>query len=276
MPCIMRNRDEISRMLGTNACQKSFYEAKNPYLESGGKASYLWGRARFALQRVRSEARIDEDVISLHREWLGDLSGKKVLDLGCFSGNDLSLELARDSGSYLGIDLSERAIESLNRDLREAGLYGPDSRAQATDFLSPDFAETGFDVVYAKSVLHHFEHLEAMLEVLSAKLAPGGVVVSWDPMQTSPPVWAARMLYRPLQDDRAWEFPFTRRTFEEIREHFEIEALRGIMGRSKWALLIPGAGRLARRWHERDMARVREPGRDLWRCMQVTMKLRRP
>lgn len=39
---------------------------------------------------------------------------------------------------------------------------------------------------------------------------------------------------------------------------------------------MPGAGRLARRWHERDMARVREPGPDLWQCMQVTMKLRRP
>jgi 2-polyprenyl-3-methyl-5-hydroxy-6-metoxy-1,4-benzoquinol methylase len=191
----MRNRDEISRMLGTNTRQKSFYEAKNPYLESGGKISYLWGRARFALQKVRSEARIDEDVLALHRNWLGDLSDKKVLDLGCFSGNDLSLELARNSSSYLGIDLSKRAIESLNFDLREAGLYGSRTRAEAIDFLSPDFVETGFDVVYAKSVLHHFEHLGAMLEVLREKVAPGGVVVSWDPMQTSPPVWAARMLY---------------------------------------------------------------------------------
>lgn len=98
-----------------------------------------------------------------------------MLDLGCFCGNDPSLELARGSGSYLGIDLSERALEFLNRDLWEAGLYGPDSRAEAR------------------------------------------------------------------------EFPFTRRTFGEIGERFEIEALRGVMGRSKWALLVPGAGRFARR-----------------------------
>lgn len=91
------------------------------------------------------------------------------------------------------------------------------------------------------------------------------MVVSWDPMQTSPPVWAARMLYRPLQNDRAWEFPFTRRTLD-------VEDLRGIMGRSKWALLVPGAGKFARCRHEKDMKLARKLGPELWRCMQVAMK----
>lgn len=109
----MRDRDQISRMLGTNERQKSFHE-KNPYLDSGGKASDL------------------------------------------------------------GIDLSERAIDSLNRDLKAAGLHGPRMKAEEVDFLSPDFDEAGFDVVYAKSVLHHFEHLGTRLEVLRAKLAPDG------------------------------------------------------------------------------------------------------
>lgn len=52
-------------------------------------------------------------------------------------------------------------------------------------------------------------------------------------MQTSPPVWATYMLYRTFQDERAREFPFTRRTFDEVCEHFGVEDLRGIMGRSK-------------------------------------------
>lgn len=67
--------------------------------------------------------------------------------------------------------MSERTLESLNRDLREAGLYGPNSKAEVTGFLLPDFAKTRFKVVYAKSVLHHFEYLGATLDVLHEKVA---------------------------------------------------------------------------------------------------------
>ena len=267
-------------MLRTNAQQKLYYETKNPHIETGRKATHLWARARRSMQRMRSETGIQDDVLGMHRRWLGDLSGKKVLDLGCFAGNPLSMHLARTSGSYLGLDLSEQAITSLNRDLQEAGIYGEGTRAEAGDFLSPAFTETAFDVVYAQSVLHHFRHVEAMLEVLHDKLTPGGVVVTWDPMQTSRPVRAARALYRPLQSDKDWEFPFTRETFGIFQRYFRIDEVQGILGRSKWAFLAMPAGvehavRIARRLHEQDLARANKLGPDLWGCMQVITKLRR-
>lgn len=273
-----RQDNDIARMLLTNLRQKQHYETKNPHIETGRAATHLWARARRSMQRMRTRTGIQDDVLGMHREWLGDLDGKRVLDLGCFSGNPLSMHLARNSGSYLGLDLSEQATAQLDRELRSAGI--PHARARAGDFLSPEFGESGFDIVYAQSVLHHFEHLDAMLEVLHGKLAPGGVVVTWDPMQTSPPVWVARKLYRPLQSDKDWEFPFTRETFSVIQKHFVVERAQGILGRSKWAFLamplgIDRAARLARRWHAQDLKRATKPGSDLWRCMQVTMKLRR-
>jgi 2-polyprenyl-3-methyl-5-hydroxy-6-metoxy-1,4-benzoquinol methylase len=272
--------DYTAEMLRTNLRQKQHYEADDPHFETRSTATSLWARTRLAMQAMRQDAAIDDDVLEMHRRWLGDLSGKKVLDLGCFAGNPLSMHLARTSASYLGLDLSERAVSKLNRKLVEAGLYGPRTKALAEDFLSPTFYETRFDVVYALSVLHHFRHLEVALRMLHDKLAPGGVVVTWDPMQTSLPVRAVRMVYRPFQSDKDWEYPFTRHTFRCFQEYFVIEDLQGILGRSKWAFLIApfGAGRaarLARRWHERDLGHANKLGTDLWRCMQVAMKLRR-
>lgn len=180
----------------------------------------------------------------------------------------------------MGLDLSEQATKRLNRKLSEAGLYRPETRAEAGDFLSPAFREADFDVIYAKSVLHHFKHFDTILNVLYAKLAPNGIVVTIDPMQTALPVRIARILYRPLQSDRAWEFPFTRCTFEDLQKYFIIEGLQGVLGRSKWAFLMAPlgadrAGRLARRLHQHDLKYANEPGADLWRCMKVLMKLRR-
>ena len=271
---------DVAEMLRTNLRQKHHYEADDPHVETGDTATYLWARTRLAMQAMRQSAGIGDDVLERHRKWLNDLSGKKVLDLGCFDGNALSMHLARTSASYLGLDLSEQAVSRLNRSLVEAGVYGPKTRALAGDFLSLEFQETDFDVVYALSVLHHFKHLDAALEMLHDKLALGGIVVTWDPMQTSLPVRAVRTVYRPFQSDKDWEFPFTRDTFEIIQKYFIIEEVQGILGRSKWAfLMIPlgtdRAARLARRWHERDLKYANKLGRDLWRCMQVAVKLRR-
>lgn len=276
-----QHHDEtVAEMLHINVRQKQYYETDDPHMETSGTATYLWVRTRHAIEDMKTNAGINDDVLRIHRKWLDELSGKKVLDLGCFSGNVLSMYLARTSASYLGLDLSVQAVRKLNSSLVEAGLYGPRTRAVAGDFLSPAFHETDFDVVYAHSVLHHFKHLEVTLRLLHDKLAPGGIVVTRDPMQTSLPVRAARTVYRPFQSDKAWEFPFTRHTFRSFQKYFVIEDLQGILGRSKWAFLIAplGTGRaahLARRWHEHDLKHANKLGTDLWRCMQVIMRLRR-
>jgi 2-polyprenyl-3-methyl-5-hydroxy-6-metoxy-1,4-benzoquinol methylase len=270
----------VTEMLRTNVRQKQYYESDDPYIDKGGLANHLWVRIRNAMQDMRTNAGINDNVLRMHRRWLNDLSGKKVLDLGCFAGNMLSMHLAQTSASYLGLDLSEQAVRKLNSSLIEAGLYGSNARALARDFLSPTFDETDFDVVYANSVLHHFKYPEAALRLLYDKLAPGGIVVTWDPVQTSLPVRAARTVYRPFQSDKAWEFPFTRDTFRGFQKYFVIEEVQGVLGRSKWAFLMTPLGtscgtHLARRWHEHDLKHANKLGTDLWRCMQVIMKLRR-
>ncbi|MDZ7771624.1 MAG: heparinase II/III family protein [Balneolaceae bacterium] len=228
-------RSKLDKMLQINERQKDFYEVEERDLESKGNLpTRLWRWMRRRQQAVRNAMGVDEETDALQKKWMGDLSGKSVLDLGCHSGNPLSLYLARNCGSYLGVDLSESAIDIL-RDKLEGIAH---AEARAVDFLSPEFPDRTFDVIYARSVFHHFEYFETFLEKLQGHLAPGAVVVTYDPLKTSLPVRLVRTLYRPFQSDSSWEYPFDKETFQTIQEHFEITDLRGVMGAAKWALPV--------------------------------------
>lgn len=281
--------DSRAHMLGYNARQKEFYESRFDASASSAHAperaanlaTNTWTRLRRRIMRLRAGIGLEERNLSLHREWLGDLTNARVLDLGCFDGNALSLYMARSCREYVGVDLSEKAIARLNEKLAREGLAS--ARGYAADFLKNDFPDGRFDVVYAYSVLHHFSDLEVLLKELRRVLAPGGIIISTDPMRTEPLNRLARVLYRPFQSDRDWEWPFSYGTFRMIRRHFEIADLQGLQGMSKWGYplqLVPGLGGVGRaisqaglRFDERHARKIGVP---LYLCWHVSMCLRRP
>ena len=263
---------ERNELVQLNRHQASFYEAEGA--GRGNLPTRLWRSMRGRMHRTRNAIGVGEFVYGLHREWLGDLTGKKVLDLGCYQGNYLSLEVAERAGSYLGIDLSRPAVDRLKVKLASKGLKHAEARA--VDFLDPQFTESGFDVVYAYAVAHHFRHFVTFLKILSAKLAPGGMVITFDPMQTSLLTRIARGAYRPFQSDKDWEWPFTKRTFGEIQKLFEIVAVQGVMVYTKWYLPLPFfSKRLAikggKKLFAKDLKKASGIGPGLWGCMQVAM-----
>ena len=77
-----------------------------------------------------------------------------------------------------------------------------------------------------------------MLKELYRALKSGGIVVSFDPLMTEPLNRLARMLYRPLQTDHEWEWPFTFSSFRYLQRYFEIANIQGFMGMSKLGLLF--------------------------------------
>ncbi len=268
-----RDPDErLAEMARVNRAQEAFYSGER----SSGTLGGVWRSVRRRLDRLRSTLGIKEEIYDLHRAWLGDLAGKRVLDLGCYSGNALSLELAESSGSYLGIDLAAAAIETLRARL----AHVDSARVEAMDFLELPAGER-FDVIYAYSVLHHFRHLGAALDRVERHLEPGGLLVTYDPLETSLPIWAARRVYRPFQPDSAWEWPFGRAAVRQLTGRFEPVGIRGVLGRAKWALPLSvmaprAAASLGRRWNASDRASAVRPGRRLWTCLHLTMCLRRP
>lgn len=225
----------VDEMRRTNRAQKRYYE-----LADGGTPSAANGVVTNLYRSFRNRALrslpIDQYVArekALHKAWIGDPAGMRVLDMGCGSGNPLSLWLARRAHDYTAIDLSETQLKPLRARLPQR----PRVRAIAGDFLDTDFGPAGFDLIYARSIFHHFRHFDDFLRCLKAQMNPGGIVITHDPLQTWLPARSLRALYRPFQTDRDWEYPFTRASLTTIGRHFDIMAVQGVMRSSKWAML---------------------------------------
>ena len=217
-------------ILETNKKQKEFYNTKKKNF-----ATRIWSSLREkTLKNIRRETGMLQQSYDLHKIWFGDLRNKKVLDLGCFAGNNLSLYLAENAKEYVGLDLSDVAIAQLNKRL----AHIPTAKALAMDFLSDAFQETNFDIIYAYGVLHHFENVDVLISRLQEKLKPGGIVVSNDPLETSIPLKIMRVLYRPFQSDAEWEWPFTKKTYYALAKAFTIEERHGLLGSAKWVFAL--------------------------------------
>ncbi len=235
----------------------------------------LWYSLRNGiLTKFRKSVGVEKVVVQQHYEWIGDVKGKKVLDLGCFQGNSLSMYLAQNAAEYIGIDLSENAIEHLNARLKNI----PTANAYAVDFLSEEFKEKDFDLIYAYAVLHHFKDVDELIGKLNEKLADKGKIVSYDPTATSKPVWLLRRIYRPFQSDKDWEWPFTEKTISKFEKAFQILDRRGTLGKSKWFFLLNFLPiseekriELGKRWHEEDWKKSRESRSRFLQCMQVSL-----
>ena len=87
-------------------------------------------------------------------------------------------------------------------------------------------------------VLHHFENVDLLISKLNEKLASKGRIISYDPLETSTPIWLIRKLYRPFQSDAAWEWPFNRNTLRKFDKNFDILEKRGVLGYAKWYFII--------------------------------------
>ena len=139
----MKSTEEI---LEVNKKQKEFYNS-----DSKGKtnfASTLWANFRnVALSDFRKKFDIKNRVYDEHKIWIGDMSDKKILDLGCLRGNALSLYMAENAKEYIGIDLSDVAIASLQQRIENHNCKN--AQALAVDFFSPEFHHTNFDIIYA-------------------------------------------------------------------------------------------------------------------------------
>jgi ubiquinone/menaquinone biosynthesis C-methylase UbiE len=283
--------DERQKMLQINIRQKAFYESRfedtllgRVFTERAANATTnFWSRLRYEINKFSYSSGINEYIDTLHREWihdLPDLKGAHVLDLGCSTGNHLSLWIAENCAEYIGIDLSEQATAALDAKLRERGLTH--ARAYAQDFLANSYPDNYFDLVYACAVLHHFREKTVLLDELYRVLKPGGVVISIDPLMTEPLNFLARALYRPLQTDRDWEWPFTYSTFRLFQKYFQIVDMQGFMGMAKLGLpflAVPGLSRLGQaigqRGVEFDKKHTRRFGLPFFLCWETTLRLRK-
>jgi SAM-dependent methyltransferase len=101
------------------------------------------------------------------------------LDVGC-GGGDVTFELARlaPDGIVVGVDVDETKLALARDEAARAGLRNVEFRSENVLDASGD--DERFDVVYVRFVLSHLPEPDRVVEQLSKRVAPGGVVVVED------------------------------------------------------------------------------------------------
>lgn len=112
-----------------------------------------------------------------------DLSGKRVLDVGCGAGG-IELLLARDYGAaeVVGIDVEAPVLEHARQLIARHGLSGQVHFRQVIPGPLP-FPDASFDVVFSKDAVIHIPDKEAWCQDMFRVLRPGGLLVASDWMR---------------------------------------------------------------------------------------------
>ncbi|MDI4647952.1 class I SAM-dependent methyltransferase [Cohnella hashimotonis] len=138
------------------------------------------------------------------RRLFGDVSGKKVLEIGCGSGQSLQYLGERQASELWGIDLSENQIEKTRQQLTEHGL-------SATLICSPMEEECGlpenyFDFVYSIYALGWTTDLEGTFRRIASYLKKDGVFIfSWShPIHKCVAAENDKLVFKKCYFDESW------------------------------------------------------------------------
>jgi SAM-dependent methyltransferase len=159
---------------------------------------------------------------------LGNAVGKRVLDLGCGSGEN-SFLLARRGAEVFGVDLSESLIALAGRRLvLNGGAQLPIHFLCGSAHHLP-LADNSVDVVFGVAILHHLD-LDQTAREVSRVLRPGGRAIFKEPVRDSKVISALRKCI-PYQapDVSPFERPLTAEEITRFGARFRTIADRSFM-----------------------------------------------
>lgn len=147
------------------------------------------------------------------REKLGNISGKKLLELGCGAG-EASVYFAKQGASVMATDLSDKMLEVVKVLAKNNGVSVDTACCSST---SIPFADESFDIIYAANILHHVDIEVTIAEVLRV-LKPNGIFVSWDPLVHNPVIQVYRRIAEAVRTED--EHPLHWREIARMRQAF--------------------------------------------------------
>jgi ubiquinone/menaquinone biosynthesis C-methylase UbiE len=103
---------------------------------------------------------------------LPNLSGLKVLDLGCGFGWFCRWARQQGAAHVLGIDVSEKMLTRAR-----TATADPAIGYTRADMEHLELQPQSFDVVYSSLALHYIEHLDELMAQTHRSLVPGGALV---------------------------------------------------------------------------------------------------
>jgi ubiquinone biosynthesis O-methyltransferase len=129
---------------------------------------------------------------------LGDVKGRRVLDIGCGDG-DLAVELRRRGANVTGIDASSDMIEAAKARAKREGLE-IDFQVGAAECIP--FAAEQFDTVVAVTILCFVANAAPAFQEVARVLRPGGLLVIGELGKWS--LWAAARRVRAWLGSPLW------------------------------------------------------------------------
>lgn len=125
---------------------------------------YEWWNERDVLTQITPKR------LSYLTSVAGNLSERRVLDLGC-GGGMLAEPMARAGARVTGVDVSENAVRAARDHARASGLRIDYLRTTAEEL---PFSAGSFDAVAAFDILEHVLDLPAVIAEVSRVLKPSG------------------------------------------------------------------------------------------------------
>jgi SAM-dependent methyltransferase len=148
-------RYDFSENVGVEEFSKKFYEEIDRRFFSDA-ATYL------PSNKIHFDALIDFD----------SLKNKRVLEIGVGMGSHAGLLAAR-AREYVGIDLTDYAVEATKRRMKCFGLDGPNVQIKQMDAEKMEFADESFDFIWSWGVIHHSSNTRQILSEMHRTLRPG-------------------------------------------------------------------------------------------------------
>ena len=129
------------------------------------------------------------------KQILGDVKGKKVLDVGCGTGS-LTFYIAQEGANVIGIDLSRNLIEHCREQSKNLG-FSIEFRVMNAQI--PDFEDETFDIIVGSRIIHHLPDIGLFFNICKRLLKKNGFIAFIEPLKKNPIVDLNRKYFAPKE-----------------------------------------------------------------------------